>query len=320
MNVSVILVAYHGDSWLPACLDSLVQSSKKRLHLVLVDNAGNTIIPQLDLSKFDAEVLKTPAPMGFADANNFALTQASHLESVVLFLNQDTISPPHWVDYCLTCFEQDAQMGAISPMIRTYDDSDWDPSFLDCLPADTTKFLTDPVSEASSTFYTKNVPAPSLLVRTEVLHEAGPFDPIFGSYYEDYDLCRRVRMAGYQVGFSQKARIQHFSGSTTTTREREIKRMRQIIRNRVLFQMRDSGKPRFPLFLKYLFMDFPRRFVRGVLRTPSSQPPGVTLKAYGDLLSIAGRLTSRRRDEAAWQAYLSELSWSNRISGLALRK
>ncbi len=93
MAVSVILVAYYGDKWLPDCINSLQQSSAERLHLVLVDNTGNTILDDLDFTGFDYEVISTPHPMGFAEANNYALSHASYLEKFVLFLNQDTVSP-----------------------------------------------------------------------------------------------------------------------------------------------------------------------------------------------------------------------------------
>ena len=39
MNSTVILVAYHGDQWLPNCLHSLPLASSARLHLVLIDNS-----------------------------------------------------------------------------------------------------------------------------------------------------------------------------------------------------------------------------------------------------------------------------------------
>jgi GT2 family glycosyltransferase len=316
MPVTVILVAYHGDRWLPACLDSLVHASAARLHVVLVDNTGNTLLDRLDYSGFDIERLQTPSPMGFAEANNFALTQASRLEPAVLFLNQDTVSLPGWIDRCLDCFSRDGDLGAVSPLIRTYDGTDWDPSFLDCLPDGAAS--ADRLEDKASTpwFYTALAPAPALIVRRSVLQEAGPFDPVFGSYYEDYDLCHRIRRCGNRVGFCRTASIHHFSGSTTTTQARELVRMRQIIRNRVLFNIRASDKPRLQSVMGYAVLDFPRRLFRGVMRTPSSQPPAVTLKAYRDLLRISGRLVSRRRDEAAWRTYLAHLGWPNGNAGL----
>lgn len=309
MSVSVILIAYHGDRWLPICLDSLAEATARRVHLVLVDNAGNTIIDDLDLMRFRAEVLSTPHPMGFAEANNFALTEASHLRDTVLFLNQDTVSPPGWIDNCLGVLKRNTGLGAVSPFIRTYEDDGWDPSFMACL-SDEQKTALEAESLGEEVILTRNAPAPALLVLTSVLREAGPFDPVFGSYYEDYDLCRRIRREGYQVGFCQTARVRHFSGGSTTTEEQEHKRMRQVIRNRVLYELREQGGTRWIEALSWFLGDFPRRLARGFVGTPSSQPPGVTLKAYGDLLRLGPRIVSSSYDKAAWRRYLDELGWA----------
>ena len=310
-SVSIVLVGYHGDDWLATCTSTLANASSERLHLVLVDNAGNHRIDQLPLGRFKSEVLDTPRPMGFAAANNFALVNASHLNDVVIFLNQDTISPAGWIDACLGEFDREERLGAVSPLIRTYTDDGWDPSFLACLDEDQLRAVDG--SAALSCIHVKNVPAAALLVRKDVLRKTGPFDPIFGSYYEDYDLCRRIRQAGYRVGFATGARVRHFSGSTTTTRERELERMRLIIRNRFIYELREARSSRFQRVLRRFIADFPRRLARGLARTASSQPPTVTLRAYADLTRIFRRLVSERRDASAWQAYLHEIGWIERF-------
>lgn len=311
MKLSIILIAYHGDQWLPDCLETLADASTEPLHLVLVDNAGNTIIDDLDLSAFDAEVFSTPRPMGFAEANNFALVEASRLADTVLFLNQDTKSPSGWIDACTSDFENEPRLGAVSPCIRTYEDDGWDPSFLACLSEEQEAALrTSKLSE--EVIITQNAPAPALLVRTDVLREAGPFDPVYGSYYEDYDLCRRIREEGYQIGVCRDARIRHFSGGSTTTEQQECRRMRQVIRNRVLYELREGDEPRWPAALSWFLHDFPHRLARGLAGTPSSQPPLVTLRACGDLLRLGRRMISSFYDEKKWQEYLTNLGWPPR--------
>ena len=308
VDVSVALIAYHGDQWLPDCLNTLAQASTDQPHLVLLDNAGNTILGDLDLSAFDAEVLSTPRPMGFAEANNFALVEASHLEDTVLFLNQDTISPAGWIDECIHVLEEHPRLGAVSPCIRTYEDDGWDPSFLACLSEEQEAALKVGALSEEVTI-TQNAPAPALFVRTDVLMKTGPFDPVYGSYYEDYDLCRRIREEGYQIGVCRDVRIRHFSGGSTTTEQQERRRTRQVIRNRVLYELREGDEPRWPAALNWFLRDFPYRLARGLVGTPSSQPPAVTLKAYGDLLQLGRRVFSSSYDEARWHEYLADLEW-----------
>jgi hypothetical protein len=68
VTTSILLIAYHGDRWLPDCLSTLADASAGRPHLILVDNAGNTIIDDLDLSAFNAEILSTPPQSPWAEA------------------------------------------------------------------------------------------------------------------------------------------------------------------------------------------------------------------------------------------------------------
>lgn len=308
MTTSILLIAYHGDQWLPNCLNTLVKASADPLHLVLVDNDGNTILGDLDLSAFETEVLATPRPMGFAEANNFALMEASRLGDTVLFLNQDTKSAPGWIDTCTRTLKNHPELGAVSPCIRTYEDDEWDPSFLTCLSEEQEAAL-KANSVEGEVIPTQNAPAPALLVRTDVLMETGPFDPVYGSYYEDYDLCRRIRGQGCQIGFCRDARVRHFSGGSTTTEEQKRRRTRQIIRNRVLYELREGKMPQWRAALSRFLFGFPHRLARGLAGTPSSQPPQVTLRAYGDLLRLGRRVFSSSYDQSKWEGYLSDLGW-----------
>ena len=309
MSVSVILVAYHGDRWLPHCLGTLPFASRKRLHLVLVDNAGNETIDQLDLSGFDAEIVRTPRPMGFAEANNHALVHASRLEDAVLFLNQDTISPPGWIDGCLAALAADPALAAVSPCVRTYDAAGWDPAYAACLPDDLSPGEAFNSGAVGQTIAVPAVPAPALLMRTDVLRQTGPFDPIFGSYYEDYDLCRRVRALGHTVGFARAAAVRHFSGSATSDEAKRRRRERQILRNRAILEIRESRTSRGAALLQQA-SGVPRRLARALAGTASAQRPASVLGAQADLLRVAPRLLSAARDEAAWQAYLDDIGWA----------
>jgi hypothetical protein len=85
--------------------------------------------------------------------------------------------------------------------------------------------------------------------------------------------------------------------------------MKQIIRNRIIYEVRESNSKRGGTLFNFFLKDFPRRIARGLLNTPSSQPPLVTLKAYSALLSIMPRLISKRIDHKKWINYLDTLQW-----------
>lgn len=310
---SIILVAYFGDAWLPKCLESLKEASTSTLHLVLVDNSGNEGLKRLNRSSFHNEDHNTPRPLGFAEANNYSLANLKEWHEYTLFLNQDTVSQPEWIDRCLSALESNPELAAISPLIRNYDDTGWDPSFLDCLSPEQQKLL-ECRGQLPPVLFTEHAPAPALIVRSSVLQTIGPFDPIYGSYYEDYDLCARIAKTGAHIGFCSRARIQHFSGSATTDESRRAKRMRQIIRNRNIYKIRYDSGSRIINFFRLLVADFPKRITRSVLQTPSSQPTRIVLTAYLDLIKISPRLLSSKRDRKQFKKYLESISWNNKVN------
>ena len=310
LNTTVILVAYHGDRWLPNCLNSLSLASSRSLHLVLVDNSGNSYIDTVSLSSFRAEVIRTTRPMGFAEANNYALLRASHIEDTVLFLNQDTISSEGWLSNCVECLQSNPDVVAVTPLIATYDWEGWDPHFLESArKSDLFRKDFDAGVPLNVLYEVPVIPAAAMVIRSDLLKAIGPFDPIFGSYYEDYDLCQRIHDSGCKVGICTRGKIAHYSGSATITKASEDKRARWITRNRVIYQLRGVSRRRSVAFLKYLAVDFPRNLARSLLRRPSAKPLLPFLLGNWDLLCLLPRLVSRGYDRNQWKKYLKSIGW-----------
>lgn len=304
-QVTVLVVGYDSQQWLEKCLVTLASGSAQQIHLLFVDNKNNDAFARLDLSAFTVEAIKTPRTMGFVDANNYGLEKTRGNSEFTIFLNQDTVSTPGWIDACLECFKNDPKLGILSAGLMGYDLSDWEPNLLACV-RESGKSIVD----LASTMVVEllSVTAAAMVIRTDVLRAVGPFDPIFGSYYEDYDLCRRVRNAGYKVGVCPSARVGHFSGSVTSTPAAERRRMRSLIRNRLIHHVRESGSDRLGVLAKHMCCTLPLNVLRGLLRTRSSQPILTTLGAHWDLFKITGRLMSARRDDDEWMLFRKQFS------------
>ena len=146
-RINVLIVGYDSERWLPACLSTLKAASSSRIQLCFVDNHNNPGLQTFDFSAFDLEVLQTPYPMGFADANNFGIQRTEFESEFTVFLNQDTVSTPLWIDDCVACFRNDPKLGILSPGLRTYDLSDWEPNLAACVCE---SGLTDRVLEAEA--------------------------------------------------------------------------------------------------------------------------------------------------------------------------
>ncbi len=315
MTSTIYIIGWNGDQWLPACLENLHRASRERLHLVLIDNHNNPGIAKLPLERFETRVVKTPRKMGFADAHNFGIVAAPPPPGLVVLLNQDTQSADGWIDHCTACFEQDPALGVLMPGLRTYADDGWDVNFLECAKANPTLLarLDAPTAGAGgktpSCHRVPVVTAAAMVVRTQVLANLGLFDPIFESYYEDYDFCRRVREAGWMIGICPEARVRHFVGSATDSPEAVMRRHRWVLRNRVIHQARSSGDKRLGYFVRHFIADFPRRIARSLLHTNSSQPFKAILLANLDLMLLIPRLISAKVDCYIWHRDLVRMGW-----------
>lgn len=304
MKIDVVIVAYQGDRWIPKCLESIHPSSRHDIRLVLVDNYDTPCLSQTETPGVERIIIKTPRTMGFADANNFALADTTWNSDAVLLLNQDTWSESDWIPACADALERDPHLSAISPTVRQYDSDRLDPNFETCLQEANLS------ADASTLQHIEKLPAVSIMIRNEVLKRTGPFDPIYGSYYEDYDLCRRIVGKGGRLAFTPDHWVRHFSGSASTTPAAKIRRTIQIIRNRLIYDLRDPNHSRFGRLLKHYCHDFPRNIIRGLLKTESSQPLAATFRANQAILEILWRITSDRRDQAQWEQYLHEIDWN----------
>ena len=77
----------------------------------------------------------------------------------------------------------------------------------------------------------ESLAATALLVRREAFVEVGGFDESFFLYGEDLDLCRRLRVAGWELLAIPEPTAHHDNGaSSSTTTERELSWWRGTMR------------------------------------------------------------------------------------------
>ena len=66
-----------------------------------------------------------------------------------------------------------------------------------------------------------------VMIRTRALREVGLFDPGFFLYYEEVDLMRRGRAAGWRCLYAPEAHLVHAEGAATGVRSREARPARR---------------------------------------------------------------------------------------------
>ena len=115
-----------------------------------------------------------------------------------------------------------------------------------------------------------------LLVRSDVIRKAGPYDPDFFLMAEIEDWCVRVRRHGFRIIFTPKARIWHKGSLSSGGRGYNLMIKYYLSKNRFLFMKKNySGA----ILERFVLRTFMIEFLREIL-------PYIVLMKYGVVWAI----------------------------------
>jgi len=237
-RVATITVCTNEITWLRRCLTSLADSDTEGfdLDVHLVDNASTDGSAELVAREFPSvKIIRNPTNLGFTGANNVGIRAAlADGADYVFLVNPDTWAPPRLIRAMVEFADRWPQYGIIGPLQYRYDPdsteltvfNDWTNTAL--WLGEQHAFAGDglahpspagsPEGRAPRTLEHAYVQGAALFARAETLHEIGIFDEVFHTYYEEVDLCRRARWAGWRVALLLDEGIQHHGGGGATTR------------------------------------------------------------------------------------------------------
>jgi GT2 family glycosyltransferase len=177
--------------------------------------------------------------LGFAGANNLAFAAATG--KYIVLLNSDAFLSAGDLQRAFEHMENEPETGLGGARLVGLQ-GEWQPSARQ-FPSVTNDFLSlsglahrfrqsrvwgradrtwaDPSQEASVDW----VPGAFSIIRTSALEKVGRFDESFFLYYEEIDLCRRIKAAGFQVRYWPDIVVTHLGGESS-------KSMSQAVRSR----------------------------------------------------------------------------------------
>lgn len=215
--LGIVVVNWNGATLLEPCLAPLVYG---QLQVVVVDNNSSDDSLDVVREKFPGiDVIANSTNLGYAIANNQGIRQVE--TGLVLLLNNDTIPNPATLDRLVEFFAAHPTAGVAGPSLANADGSP-QPS---CGPGPNlwTEFLGKTMlhriigGREWAPEVDRNVDwvtGAALCIRRDLALALGGLDEGFFMFYEDLDLCARVREAGYEVWFVATPPIVHLGGAT----------------------------------------------------------------------------------------------------------
>jgi GT2 family glycosyltransferase len=251
-SVSTVIATTRGGADLEACLVSLEAERYPGLDVVVIDNGSTDAeLARLPQRFASVRVQRNEQNLGFVGANNQGIEGSAG--ELVLLLNDDTVVEPQalWA-LVRALVDHPSWAGAQAKLVRMDDQSllDTAGSFLTSTGFLVHRGAGEPAArftESDEIFAAKGA---ALLIRRDALREAGVFDPDFFAYFEETDLCWRLWLAGWELGFAADARVRHKLGATAGGLPSEFVQFHSF-KNRVCTLAKNLGPLRLAWMLPY---------------------------------------------------------------------
>lgn len=233
MRFSAVIVNYASWPLTLRCMESLRAANHKDLEIVVVNNDGAEP-PELPNG---TRLIQNPENAGFARACNQGIVAAAG--DILVLINPDTVVERNFFGLIEEFFEDDRRAGVAGPRIM---DSEGDLQLSARREVGLASGLLGRTSLLTRLFPKSSLvkrqfpaltavsgPTPvdwvsgaCMAARREALEEVGGFDERFFMYFEDADLCRRAREAGWLAYYLPHIEVVHQTGGSSHSRPRAI--------------------------------------------------------------------------------------------------
>lgn len=228
IKISVVIVNWNTADFLSRCLASL-RYSRQDIQVYVVDNDSSDHSVSVIRKKYPwVKLLVNKENLGFAKANNQVLKKIK--TKYVFILNPDTILLRKTIDILLWFMEKNSEVAACGPILLNPDKTIQKKGYYHKFPSliQTILFYTVIFQESiKSKFLVKNfwedefkgypqevdqIPGACIFARTYLLKKVNFFDEAYLLWFEDVDLCFKLKKVG-RLMLVPDAKLIHFSGA-----------------------------------------------------------------------------------------------------------
>lgn len=305
VQASIIIPTHNHLNLTRKCLESIeAHTPPGDFEIIVVDNGSSDGTPaylkERQAAGFLTAILN-PHNLGFAKACNQGARAAAG--GFLVFLNNDTVVTPGWMQELCRLAREDPTLGAVGAKLL--------------YPDDTVQHAGVVFNGSGKVYHIyrhlhKDHPAVNkerefqvltaacLLVKREAFFKVGLFDEDFVNGYEDVDLCLKLRQQGYRLLYNPRAVVYHLESQTAGRFDHEKENARRLSQRwREMIQPDDQV---------YYQQD-------GIKMTVYREPDGTTTAVMEDsndnpFWAQARTLASQGRRPEALSCYLKALKFN----------
>src|SRR5680860_1702235 len=219
MHYSIIVINYKTPRLTIDCINSLLSlPNSENREIIVIDNASEDESTNILKKEFGDKIklIENKINLGFSGANNQGAKIASG--DFLLFLNSDTIVREDIFSSLSDLFQKNKDIAIISPRLKLQNGDNQPfayglfPTFWRLVTRKTKKELI--INKDDKTKEVDWVSGCALVIRKRIFSEIKGFDENFFLYFEDVDLCKRIKNKGYKVIVDNTTSITHLGGKS----------------------------------------------------------------------------------------------------------
>ena len=207
-RVSAVIVTHNSAEVIEPCLKSVGRAAE----VIVVDNASaDTTVETVESVLRSAIIVTISDNLGYGAAANEGFNRATR--EYLLLINPDATLEDGALERLVAAADRYETAGIVAPRLmdaeghvqRSHDTGLF---AREAMPRKRTD--SDPEGDLSCGFLSGAV----MLLRKKAVDEAGGFDPAIFLYYEDDDLCLRMREKGWSLVLVPEAAARHIGGAS----------------------------------------------------------------------------------------------------------
>ncbi len=223
-KIAVVILNYNGKNWLEKFLPSVIEHSSDLSDVIIADNLSTDDSVNFLNKKYpELLLISIKENKGYAGGYNAALKELDYPYYVLL--NSDIEVAPNWLAPQLELLENNPDIAACQPKIRSYNDKEYFEyagaagGYIDYLgyPFCKGRIFSNlekdeqQYEEVSDIFWASGA---ALFIRSGAYWEVGGLDERYFAHMEEIDLCWRIKNLGHRICYCPQATVFHVGGGT----------------------------------------------------------------------------------------------------------
>lgn len=248
MDTTILIVTYKSQSVIYDCLNSI----NKKIPVVIVENSSDQNFKKnLEDKYLNVRCILTNDNLGFASGNNFGLNLIN--SKYVFLLNPDTILRPDTLDILVNIAEKIKNFALLAPEST----NDFNFGFFN-------NENNKKIEDSKEIFEVDYIKGFAMFFNKNKFINISFFDPRIFIYFEEMDLCMRLKNNNEKIFLVPQAKISHGGGKSHGIKfdiEMELSRNWHYMWSMFYYYNKHFGKFRaFKKTLNYFFLSFFKLF------------------------------------------------------------